>query len=91
MSAKDRASLEAHVADADVIVGSGIDFPVQILDKARRLRWFQSTSAGIDAILPIRDRVGDLIVTNARGIHADSIADFVMTGIGVMHWDFPRF
>ncbi|NOJ44670.1 NAD(P)-dependent oxidoreductase, partial [Bradyrhizobium australiense] len=91
LSAKDRASLEAHVADADVIVGSGIDFPVQILDKARRLRWFQSTSAGIDAILPIRDRVGDLIVTNARGIHADSIADFVMTGIGVMHWDFPRF
>lgn len=91
LSAKDTASLEAHVADADVIVGSGIDFPVRLFDKARRLRWFQSTSAGIDAILPIRDRVGDLIVTNARGIHADSIADFVMTGIGVMHWDFPRF
>ncbi|WP_368508660.1 D-2-hydroxyacid dehydrogenase [Bradyrhizobium lupini] len=91
LSAKDLTSLEDQVADADIIVGSGIDFPVQLFDKARRLRWFQSTSAGIDAILPIRDRVSDLIVTNARGIHADSIADFVMTGIGMMHWDFPRF
>ncbi|MET4222487.1 phosphoglycerate dehydrogenase-like enzyme [Bradyrhizobium sp. LB14.3] len=31
------------------------------------------------------------MVTNARGVHGDSIADFVMTGIGMMHWDFPRF
>ncbi|MET4046069.1 phosphoglycerate dehydrogenase-like enzyme [Bradyrhizobium sp. RT6a] len=91
LSAKDTASLESQVADADVIVGSGIDFPPQVLDKARRLRWFQSTSAGIDAILPTCNRIRDLIVTNARGVHGDSIADFVMTGIGMMHWDFPRF
>lgn len=91
LSAKDSASLERHVAEADVILASASRFPVQFFEKARRLRWFQSTIAGVDSILPIRNRIGDLIVTNARGIHGGLIADFVMTGIGMMHWDFPQF
>lgn len=89
LSAKNTASLERHVADADIILASASSFPVKLLEKARRLRWFQSTTAGVESILPIRHRIGDLILTNARGIHGELIADFVMTGMGMMHWDFP--
>ncbi len=89
VSAKDARSLDRHVAEADVLLA--FRFPVEVFDKARRLRWFQCTGAGIDSILTIRGRVGNLIVTNARGIHGEIIADFVMGGITAIHWDFPRF
>jgi len=91
LSANDAASLERQLADADVILASASRFPVHLLDKARRLRWFQSTSAGVESILPIRNRIGNLVVTNARGVHGELIADFVMAGMSMMHWDFPRF
>ncbi|MCA1386360.1 MULTISPECIES: D-2-hydroxyacid dehydrogenase [unclassified Bradyrhizobium] len=87
--AKDQASLDQHVAEADVLLAHS--FPAEIFDKARRLRWFQCASAGVDSVLSIRDRVGDLVVTNVRGMHGEVIADFVMAGMTMMHWDFPRF
>ncbi len=89
LSAKDAASLDRQVAEADILLAPR--FPSEVFDKARRLRWFQCSNAGVDSILPIRDRVGDLIVTNARGMHGEIIADFVMAGMTMMHWDFPRF
>ncbi len=89
LSAKDAASLDRHVAEADVLLAPR--FPVEVFDKARRLRWFQCINAGVDSIFPIRDCIGDLIVTNARGMHGEIIADFVMAGMTMMHWDFPRF
>ena len=89
LSAHNAASLDRHVAEADVLLAQ--HFPVEVFDKARRLRWFQSTNAGVDSIFPIRDRIGNLIVTSARGMHGEIIADFVMAGMTMMHWDFPRF
>lgn len=89
LSAKDAATLDDHLAEADVLLAPR--FPVEIFDKARRLRWFQCSNAGVDSILPIRDRVGDLIVTNARGMHGEIIADFVMAGMTMMHWGFRQF
>ncbi len=89
LGAENAASLNSYAAEADVLFAP--NFPVEIFDKARRLRWFQCSSAGVDSLLPIRDRIGDLIVTNARGMHAEIIADFVMAGVTMLHWDFPRF
>ncbi|APG14950.1 hydroxyacid dehydrogenase [Bradyrhizobium japonicum] len=89
LCAKDAQSLECHVPEADVILTSPSGFPARLFEKARRLRWVQATVAGVEAFVPIRERISDLIVTNARGIHGDLIADFVMTGIGMMQWDFP--
>ncbi|WP_407114596.1 hypothetical protein [Bradyrhizobium sp. LMG 9283] len=88
LCAKDAASLSCHIAEADILFAAG--FPIEILDKARRLRWFQCSIAGVDSLLPIRDRVGNLIVTNARVMHGEIIADFVMAGTTMMHWDVAR-
>ncbi|TIR47578.1 MAG: D-2-hydroxyacid dehydrogenase [Mesorhizobium sp.] len=89
LTAMSAESLCEQAPQADVLLAHS--FPVEIFDKARQLRWFQCASAGIDSIMPIRDRIGDLIVTNARGIHGEVIADYVMTGIAMMHWNFPQF
>ncbi|MCA6119974.1 D-2-hydroxyacid dehydrogenase [Bradyrhizobium sp. WSM 1738] len=89
LSAKDAVLLDRHIAEADILLGPR--FPVDLLAKARRLRWFQCSNAGIDSVLPIRDRIGDIIVTNARGMHSEIIADFVIAAVTIMHWDFPRF
>ncbi|WP_207717673.1 D-2-hydroxyacid dehydrogenase [Caenimonas soli] len=88
VDAKDADSLQAHVAEADVLLAPRV--PAEVFAKARRLRWFQCSNAGVDWILPMRERLGKLVVTNARGVHGDIIADFVMTGMGMLHWDFVR-
>ncbi|MER9202335.1 D-2-hydroxyacid dehydrogenase [Mesorhizobium sp. M0933] len=89
LTAKDTSSLDEQVSQADVLLAH--TFPVDILDKARRLRWFQSASAGVETLLPIRDRIEELIVTSVRGMHGEIIADYVMTGIAMMHWNLPQF
>lgn len=87
--APDTERLERHIAEADALLG--FRFPVEVFDKAKKLRWFQCTGAGVDSIFPIRHRVDHLTVTNARGIHGDIIADYVMAGVTMLHWDFRRY
>ncbi|WP_245430791.1 D-2-hydroxyacid dehydrogenase [Mesorhizobium sp. WSM3868] len=77
------------MAEADILLAPS--FPVKLVSKARRLKWFQCTNAGIDTVLPIRDQLNELIITNARGVHGELIADYVIAGITMLHWDFPRF
>ncbi|MCK1712656.1 D-2-hydroxyacid dehydrogenase [Bradyrhizobium sp. 143] len=87
--APDSGRLRQHIGEADALLASR--FPVEIFEQAKRLRWFQCTGASVDSIFPIRDRVAHITVTNARGIHGDIIADFVMAGMTMLHWDFRRF
>ncbi|MDE5464847.1 D-2-hydroxyacid dehydrogenase [Bradyrhizobium sp. CSS354] len=89
ISAPDPERLERYIGEADALLASR--FPVELFNKAKKLRWFQCTNAGVDSILPIRDRAGHIAVTNARGIHGDIITDFVMAGVTMLHWDFRRF
>lgn len=85
--APDSDRLARHIEEADVLLA--FRFPVEAVDRARKLRWFQCTGAGVDSIFPIPDKARHITVTNARGIHGDVIADFVMAGVTMLHWDFP--
>ncbi|MET4483622.1 D-2-hydroxyacid dehydrogenase [Bradyrhizobium sp. F1.13.3] len=89
IAAPDPERLGRHIGEADVLLASR--FPVELFDQAKKLRWFQSTLAGVDSILAIRDRAAHITVTNARGIHGDVIADYVMAGATMLHWNFRRF
>lgn len=86
--APDPAQLEQHIGEADALLA--FRFPVEVFDKAKKLRWFQCTGAGVDSIFSIRDKVGHITVTNARGIHGDIIADYVMAGVTMLHWNFRK-
>ena len=84
----DPAQLGAEVAEAEVLVT--VSFPPEAASQAQRLRWIQMTSAGIDPLLPWRDRLGHCTITNARGMHADQMADYAMAAMFMLHWDMPR-
>ncbi|WP_027574540.1 D-2-hydroxyacid dehydrogenase [Bradyrhizobium sp. WSM1743] len=86
--APDPGRLEQHIGEADALLA--FRFPVELFDQAKKLRWFQCTGAGVDSILPVRDKASHITVTNARGIHGDVIADYVMAGVTMLHWDFRR-
>jgi phosphoglycerate dehydrogenase-like enzyme len=58
-----------------------------LLAEAKRLRWLQCTNAGVDFLIPLREALAEVAVTNARGIHGDVMADYAM-GTIIMHvWD----
>jgi phosphoglycerate dehydrogenase-like enzyme len=85
--ARDSDELFAQIGDADVLVGP--PFPLKALERAHRLRWYQCTNAGVDFLLPKRDALANVVITNARGIHRDVMADYAMTVVGMLHWGFP--
>lgn len=65
--------------------------PEELLRRAPRLRWVQATSSGIG---PLVDRLGlagaPLVITNAAGIHAQPLAEFVI--LAALHFarEMPR-
>ena len=80
--------LDRHLEDAEVLLAWR--FPLAALERARRLKWLQLTSAGADHVLAARDHLRDVVVTNARGIHADLMADYALGVMVMLHWNFPR-
>jgi phosphoglycerate dehydrogenase-like enzyme len=63
----------AEIAGADAVLGNR--HLVQTLPAARRLRWVQTGSTGVNAILAARPPLGDAVLTCARGVYDDEVAD----------------
>jgi phosphoglycerate dehydrogenase-like enzyme len=82
------AALERHIGDAEILLAWR--FPLHVLARARRLRWLQLTSAGADHVLGAGAHLRGVVVTNARGIHAGLMADYVMGVLVMLQWNFPR-
>ena len=81
----------AMVARAAVSFEFDWDRPTELLKHAHDLRWVQSTSSGIGPQLVRLGIAGSpLVVTNAAGIHAQPLAEFVL--MAVLHFakDMPR-
>ncbi len=74
--ARDADSFHAELERADALVGGGLterNFP-----RARRLRWIQAPSAGVGWLL-FPDLVqSEVVVTNARGVHAVPMAEHLL-------------
>jgi phosphoglycerate dehydrogenase-like enzyme len=85
----DDTTLALHVGDADALIA--FKFPVEVLDRARRLRWIQLTSAGAEQLLPARARLDGIVVTNTRGIHVDLMADYALATMVMLNMHVPRF
>ena len=63
-------------------------FPRDAILAAPRLKWVQLSSAGVDHIVPFDSTA--LTVTNTSGLHADSVALYVLTAVTHLLWDMPR-
>lgn len=75
----DEATARKELVDADAVYG----FPsAEALAAARKLRWLQSPSAGVERLWELPDlQRSDVVVTNARGAHAPNMAEHVFAMI----------
>lgn len=87
----DRARWRSMVARAEVSFDFDWDRPAELLENAQGLKWVQSPSSGIG---PALERIGvlgsRLVVTNAAGVHAQPLAEFVVMAALYFAKEVPR-
>jgi phosphoglycerate dehydrogenase-like enzyme len=71
---------DAVLAEAEVMLRGQIAAKVldHVLERAPRLRWVHSISAGVDRVVTPLARERGLLVTNARGVFSPPIAEYVV-------------
>jgi phosphoglycerate dehydrogenase-like enzyme len=84
-----RKELDAILAEAEVAYGMRI--PVNLLARAPKLKWIQVTSAGVDRYLTEEFKRSKVILTNASGIHATPIGEFVVSLMLMFAKNAPLF
>jgi glyoxylate/hydroxypyruvate reductase len=86
-----RARWAALLARAEVAFEIDWEQPGNLLTRAPSLRWVQCTSSGVGPMLVRMGLAGSpLIVTNAAGIHAQPLAEFVLMAMLHFAKDMPR-
>jgi phosphoglycerate dehydrogenase-like enzyme len=76
------------MARADVVFG--FDVPFDLADAAPRLRWVQGIGSGYEHIWGAGLDRGDIVVTNAVGVSAAPMAEFVLGRILQLWKRFPE-
>ena len=74
---RDGAALEQRIADADVLVISGL-WRNELLPRAKRLRFIQSIGAGTDQFSRQALKHQGVRLASARGVNARAVAEHVM-------------
>ncbi|MBI4012016.1 MAG: D-2-hydroxyacid dehydrogenase [Candidatus Rokubacteria bacterium] len=57
--------------------------------RAPRLRWIQSTNAGVEDVLPVLP--AGVVLTNASGVHGPKGAEFALTALLMLNHAVPHF
>ncbi|MFN8390782.1 MAG: D-2-hydroxyacid dehydrogenase [Bdellovibrionota bacterium] len=71
-------------------VGGASGIVPECVARLPNLRWIHTRWAGMDAFLFPELIQSNIVVTNARGVYAESLAEFVIGGILYFAKDFPR-
>ncbi len=80
-----------HLSRAEISFEFDWERPEELLERAPRLRWVQSTSSGIGPLVEHLGLAGSpLLVTNAAGIHAQPLAEFVLLTALYFAKEMPR-
>lgn len=76
LSCSDHERLKEIISDVDIYLGW---ITRELFLKAKKLRWIQSPSSGVDQYLTIPELVNsDVILTSARGTHGACLAESIM-------------
>ncbi len=75
--AQAREKMDSILADAEALYGWIWHLPFNLLSRAPRLKWIQVMSAGVDR-LPKEILQSRILITNAGGVHAIPIGEFVI-------------
>jgi glyoxylate/hydroxypyruvate reductase A len=91
LTAAQAADWAALLADAEVLFDVDQASTHELLSRAPRLRWIQSSSSGIGEWVRRLGLVDtDITVTNAAGIHATPLAEFVVFAMLYFAKRWPR-
>ncbi len=71
-----KEKLDALLAEAEVIFGRRL--PQNVITRASKLKWVQVTLTGVERFLDTEMLESPVILTNARGIAATPISEFVL-------------
>jgi phosphoglycerate dehydrogenase-like enzyme len=80
-----------HLSRAEVAFEFDWERPDQLLKRAPKLRWVQASSSGIGPLIEKLGLAGSpLVITNAAGVHAQPLAEFVI--LAALHFakEMPR-
>lgn len=92
ITSNDRAILEQHVPEADVLVNaafSGEPFR-SLFPLAKKVKWVHSLSAGVENILSPELVSSPVPLTNGRGVFRTSLSEFVIGAMLFFAKDFRR-
>jgi len=85
------AASAAHtepLATAEVLLAGQLD-PSKLAVHATRVRWIQSTSAGVEKLVAVMPP--GVILTNASGVHGPKGGEYAMTALLMLNHRVPHF
>ena len=84
--------LNSELANLDALLvwNGGRAEVEEILGSAPKLKWIHCRYAGVDSLLSPALIASPVTLTNARGVYARSLAEFVIAGMMYFAKDFPR-
>lgn len=82
----DPARFAMVAADAEIVFTAR---KLDALHAALDLKWVQSISAGVEAMLPYLPP--QVILTNASGVHGDKAAEFILASVLMLNYRIPHF
>jgi phosphoglycerate dehydrogenase-like enzyme len=84
----DPAKLDASLKDAEILLTGGLDAS-NLASRAPRLKWIQSTSAGVEKLVPYVP--AGIVLTNASGVHMPKGGEYAMTALLMLNHRVPHF
>jgi phosphoglycerate dehydrogenase-like enzyme len=84
----DPTKLDAVLAETEIILTGGFD-PSNLETRAPRLKWVQSTSAGVEKLAPYMP--SGIVLTNASGVHMPKGGEYAMTALLMLNHRVPHF
>jgi phosphoglycerate dehydrogenase-like enzyme len=87
--ADDPAGLETSLPETDILLLSGYIDLTRLKERAPRLRWIQSCSAGVEKIA--RYIPNGITLTNASGVHGPRGGEYGMTAVLMLNSRVPAF
>jgi phosphoglycerate dehydrogenase-like enzyme len=85
-----KKELDTLLADAEVLLARSL--PPNVIKRAPKLKWIQMTFAGMESIVRDKDLVNSAVkLTNASGIQAVAISEYVITLMLAFDKHLPNF
>ena len=85
---EDRDSIERAVLEVDIIF-AGSTFPLDVLHRAKKLKWIQSMGAGVENFLRAGLIPPDVVLTRVRGVFGTIMSEYVTAYIYAMTQKMP--